>query len=509
MGCMSMSDTTIIFGGPGTGKTSTLMDILDDELNAGINSERISLCSFTTKAAQEAITRACEKFNIDAKLFPWFRTIHSTAFRLINANRSQMLNHKNYRQIGILLGLKFAFKQVTAEDIYGDAHQSGDKFLFVDGLARNRMVGLKEQWRVFDGEIDWFGLKLFSDTLKEYKERTGLMDFTDLLERCIEQECKIDVDVAIIDEAQDLSKLQWEVVNQVFKGAQRTFIAGDDDQAIYRWGGADVEEFLDMKGKRIILEQSYRLPKEVFDFSRKIILKVKNRVTKNYQPRGGEGEVTEHFFLDEIDIKHGTGSWLMLARNVFFLTLFEEFVRTNGRIYIIKGNHSIDKNIAEAIHAWEALRRGEAVKGKYVRKIYSYLGHGIGVRTDESSMGIESNKEYKLNTLQTKYGLLTGEVWYKAFRELGFELIEYYRAVMRSGDKLLSEPEIIIDTIHSVKGGEADNVILLTDMTKKTYDAYLIDEADEHRVFYVGATRAKRNLHLIAPTTDKFYSIST
>jgi superfamily I DNA/RNA helicase len=135
------------------------------------------------------------------------------------------------------------------------------------------------------------------------------------------------------------------------------------------------------------------------------------------------------------------------------------------------------------------------------------LGAGQGVAKEHKSIKIEANKSYTIKQLQMHFGLKTDDVWFKAFAHgMTFELIEYYRSVMRSGEKLLDEPKIIIDTIHGVKGGEADNVILLSDMTKKTYDAYIRSEADEHRVFYVGATRARHKLHVIAPSTDKFYS---
>ena len=66
-------------------------------------------------------------------------------------------------------------------------------------------------------------------------------------------------DVVIVDEAQDLSWLQWKMVERVVTNAKRVYIAGDDDQAIYRWAGARPEFLMNMDGTRTILNKSYRL----------------------------------------------------------------------------------------------------------------------------------------------------------------------------------------------------------------------------------------------------------
>ena len=67
------------------------------------------------------------------------------------------------------------------------------------------------------------------------------------------------------------------------------------------------------------------------------------------------------------------------------------------------------------------------------------------------------------------------------------------------GEKLNEKPRIELSTIHGAKGGEAQNVVLLTDLTQKTMKGYERDPAEENRLFYVGATRTKENLHIIEP----------
>jgi len=71
-----------------------------------------------------------------------------------------------------------------------------------------------------------------------------------------------------------------------------------------------------------------------------------------------------------------------------------------------------------------------------------------------------------------------------------------------NGEQLNKKPRIELSTIHAAKGGESQNVVLLTDLTKTTLNTYKKNPDDENRLFYVGATRTKENLHIIAPKYD-------
>jgi superfamily I DNA/RNA helicase len=73
----------------------------------------------------------------------------------------------------------------------------------------------------------------------------------------------------------------------------------------------------------------------------------------------------------------------------------------------------------------------------------------------------------------------------------------YITALLRKGEKFNAVPRIKLSTIHGTKGGEAENVVLLTDLTYAAIQSSQVD--DLHRVFYVGVTRTKDNLYLIDP----------
>ena len=98
--------------------------------------------------------------------------------------------------------------------------------------------------------------------------------------------------------------------------------------------------------------------------------------------------------------------------------------------------------------------------------------------------------------------------WIIYFDQLANELNNYH--VVEKGESLTETPRIRISTIHSAKGAQATNVMLLTDTMRRPYsmwrklDGYIDDEA---RVFYVGLTRATERLHLIHPMFSQGYSI--
>ena len=106
---------------------------------------------------------------------------------------------------------------------------------------------------------------------------------------------------------------------------------------------------------------------------------------------------------------------------------------------------------------------------------------------------------YGIDSLTKDYGLRTNEVWHEAFNNAGWRRVEYIKAMRRNGEKLNQEPRIKLSTIHSVKGGEEDNVVLLTDLSNNTKKSYDKNEDDENRLFYVGATRTREHLHIVRP----------
>ena len=97
---------TIILGPPGTGKTTTLLNLVDEFIQNGIRPKQIGYFSFTKKAATEAATRASEKFGLDIENdLPFFRTLHSSAFNQLGMTKEKMMGHEDYKEFGQKCGI--------------------------------------------------------------------------------------------------------------------------------------------------------------------------------------------------------------------------------------------------------------------------------------------------------------------------------------------------------------------------------------------------------------------
>jgi superfamily I DNA/RNA helicase len=86
--------------------------------------------------------------------------------------------------------------------------------------------------------------------------------------------------------------------------------------------------------------------------------------------------------------------------------------------------------------------------------------------------------------------------WFDALDKIPANDKIYITALLRRGEKFNAVPRIKLSTIHGTKGGEAQNVVILTDLTRAAQDT---PGDDLHRVFYVGVTRAMENLFIVEP----------
>ena len=112
---------------------------------------------------------------------------------------------------------------------------------------------------------------------------------------------------------------------------------------------------------------------------------------------------------------------------------------------------------------------------------------------------LNKEKFYSMEECYQRHGLKTKIVWYAAFDAAPLKQIKYIRKMRANGEQLNKPPRILLSTIHGVKGGEAENVVLLTDLSNNTQKSMDRFPDDENRLFYVGATRTKDHLHIIRP----------
>jgi len=151
----------------------------------------------------------------------------------------------------------------------------------------------------------------------------------------------------------------------------------------------------------------------------------------------------------------------------------------------------------EAATDWEHLRQGQLLSYKQIEKIYSYMNEDNVEK--KKLKGMVKGSFYGIDKLTTDHGLKTNKVWFEAFNDAGTRSINYLRKMRANGESLNKKPRIELSTIHAAKGGESQNVVLLTDLTKTTMEGYEKNPDDENRLYYVGATRTKENLHIVEP----------
>lgn len=489
--------TTKVFGSPGTGKTTFLLNIVEQALENNVRSNFIGYFSFTRKAADEARDRAIKKFPYlhPKNDFPHFRTLHSLAFRCLNLRTELIMQEENFHEFAAEAGIT-----VTVVNEGDEISRRADNPIMNEiHLARIKGRDLKQHYNESKLDIEWHHFEFVERTYRHYKQSRNLVDFTDMLELVIQQpELLPELDLLIIDEAQDLSRLQWDLVKALVDRCGQAYLAGDDDQAVFTWSGADVQAFLDFPGDVLVLNQSYRIPAKVHSLANNIVKRIKNRQPKTWSPRDYEGSIQTYSRFEDIAIT-SDDSWLVLAATNYMLNPVHEVFKANGILFERSGVPSMALNMLKAVSSWERLRRGQRVGFEEVKNIFRYMDTGMFDYKNRSFKTGNESATYDLQELLKDHGLYDSPVWHEALLKIGEEYRIYLTAVLRRGTKLSSVSRIQLSTIHGAKGGEADHVILLMDLGPKFTKAYKENPDDVQRMFYVAVTRAKKSLHLVLP----------
>ena len=490
-----------IYGPPGTGKTTKLINYVRTFYKLGTPLDKIGYFAFTTKAATEATNRMLDAYkHLQKKDLKYFKTLHSLAFNRLGMKKAQVMQDEHYEDIGAKLGIEVTVYSNGQENT-GFVDSNSEYFNLINA-ARIKNITIEQEYNtdMYSQDMDKRLLKIICDEVQNYKEAFQLVDFTDMIEKFIVSKLCPKFDVAFIDEAQDLSPIQWKMFNIIKENSKYVILAGDDDQAIYGWAGADVKKFQqEISKKDIILPQSYRVPQAVQNLADKILnlIPEDRRVKKNWKARKEQGAVNYIYSLEDVPIEEG--KWLVLARYNDKLNRLKPFLKERGIYFEFKDRKSYKVTLFRTILNYIRWQKGDDLSLSEVKDIFEYTN------TEEE---LTEERMYNLE----EFGYDKNIPWYDEFTS-DYEECLYIREMLSNGEELRKNPRVKLSTIHSAKGGEADNVLLILDNTKTIRDALekSSDKQDEeHRVWYVGVTRTKQNLYIMAAKKeDQGYDIES
>ena len=240
-----MNEIKTILGPPGCGKTQTNSNLIQEYIKEGVDPNKIACVSFTKKAATESRERVCNDWNIEEDQLPYFQTLHSMAFKSLGCKPSDVIRSTDIKHIGYEVGLDFSSSTSDAEsDFDYIGYKKGDAYLNMYQLSRSKNKSLEDVFQeAGDYNLHYSELTQLIHAYKSYKKVNNKIDFTDMIEEFVLQDSPPDIDVLIVDEAQDLSTLQWKMIDVLRQGPSTQIFTGDDDQAIMNFQGADVKAF--------------------------------------------------------------------------------------------------------------------------------------------------------------------------------------------------------------------------------------------------------------------------
>lgn len=531
-----------LIGGAGTGKTTELLRIMEKAIAAGVSPEQIGFVSFTRAARSEAAGRAAAQFGAsrsDLETHGWFRTLHSVCFRCLEAGRGQMLTGD--RDSG--KWLQGVFEQEVSAVVEDDDQEFGERFneeqtpvekaLGLWSLSRNCLAPFEAAWKNSSDSAlpDLEECRRFVERYELHKRLDGRMDFTDLVgafagvrfgfDGCEEAKPIGEtpaVPVWFFDENQDTSPLLHRAELRLIENpaCQWVYVAGDPFQSIYCFAGADHQCFMRWEAaKQRIMPQSFRCPKPILELGEEVLRECSDYFDRGIAPADHEGAVEFEWWSDavlgQVDPRE---SWLLIARTNYLANRFVGSLNASAIPWIpTRGNGGWKHGKkSEAMAALIALQDGHPIEPAEWRRIVEAIPakcDGAELLT-RGTKKLWAEKEYKPESplcgrgaigewggTQTLIDLIASGGW----TELVEHADRFVQAWRQWGPEAVAASKVRVGTIHSVKGQEADNVMIRAASTKKCSDS---DPDEERRVAYVGVTRARKKLVIVKERNAKF-----
>ncbi len=301
----------LVFAGAGTGKTRVLTSKIAYLIDKGVPPGKIFAATFTNKAAREMRTRVEELTGMPVEGM-WIGTFHSLCVRILR-REGRSLGYAPHFTIYDSSDQLSLMKKVLKSLEVDDRSMSPRQALGIISNYKNGCITPGELEGKVSGFFEQELLKVYKTYQKLLKEQQA-MDFDDLLSNTVFlfrgneellRKYQSFFDYVLVDEYQDTNAAQFELIKLLSGRHRRIFAVGDDDQSIYGWRGAQVENILSFEKhfpdtKVFKLEQNYRSTKAILNFANSAIAENHYRAAKQlWTDRSGGEQVTVHRYRDD------------------------------------------------------------------------------------------------------------------------------------------------------------------------------------------------------------------
>jgi len=405
-----------ILGGPGCGKTTKILEILANYIKGGLQLDQVLLIGFAKATVQELQNRVIKKGLLTEKQSESITTIHK--FCLDKIGKPDILNSS----------AKTSFRKKMASDPDNWVMLEDEKYdkedeepaqwtekedkrmaIYYDIINKaQHSIGFDKRKKYkndLEKVLDFFResendkyknvhtaqLSYFFSNLEKFKSQNGFIDFDDMLLKALYPTIEFpSYKLVLVDEVQDLSKLEWQVISKIAQKTEELYLVGDDDQAIFGWKGSDVRIFQKWPCKKeniTRLKTSYRLPGKIYDFALSIRNDIRHRLgneftcEKRIDPKiKDEGSIEYINDLEEIDnVINVNSDAIFCARAKSYCQAYAHFLKHKGLIFKEKSQSMDDRGklkssfpekCKQIIESWHTLQEGNLIKGTdYIKMV--------------------------------------------------------------------------------------------------------------------------------------------
>jgi DNA helicase-2/ATP-dependent DNA helicase PcrA len=291
----------LVLAGAGSGKTRVLVHRIAWHMRINhIPAQNILAVTFTNKAAKEMRGRVEDLLNISARSM-WIGTFHGLAHRLLRQHAKQAKLPETFQVMDSDDQLRIIKRLVKAMNIDDSKWPPKQLQWFINGQKEE---GIRARHMSDNGDPYLRQMLSVYKAYEELCERSGLVDFAELLLRAHEL-LRDNQDLLSfyrerfqqvhVDEFQDTNTIQYAWLRLLTEGNNNLFVVGDDDQSIYGWRGAKIENIFNFQKQYpdhqiVRLEQNYRSTGHILKAANTLIANNDSRMGKELWTESGEGQ---------------------------------------------------------------------------------------------------------------------------------------------------------------------------------------------------------------------------